>query len=183
MAGITLKSAEDLLPEAERIVSCLSAQLQSLAPDADVHHIGATAIAGALTKGDVDILLRVSAPRFQATVKVLSEHFAVKQASNWTAEFASFGDDVGYQLPVGIQVMVKDSNSDFLLYLRDYFRSRPAALREYNQLKVAHANAGAEDYWGAKDEFLAKILVSRNQGCRILSDQSTLPTPPGASAL
>jgi len=54
--------------------------------------------------------------------------------------------------------MVKDSNSDFLLYLRDYFRSRPAALREYDQLKVAQANAGAEDYWRAKDEFLAKIL-------------------------
>jgi GrpB-like predicted nucleotidyltransferase (UPF0157 family) len=197
MAGITLKAVEDLLPEVNRVVSRLSDRLRSLVPDAEFHHIGATAIAGALTKGDVDVLLRVSAQRFQATVDVLSAHFAIKQPSNWTAEFASFGDDAGYQLPVGIQVKVKDSDSDFLLYLRDYFRSRPAALREYNQLKVAHANEGREGYWRAKDGFLAGILASRNrepkdppgksprrtEGSAKPTAVAPVATPPGASAL
>ena len=161
MPNITLYPVEDLLPKIERTVARLSAQLAALAPDGEVHHIGATAIAGALTKGDVDMLVRVSAERFQAVVSGLREHFPIRQAANWTAEFASFGNDVAYELPVGIQVVIRDSASDFLLFLRDYLTSDPDALQTYNQLKLAHSREGPEGYWRAKDQFWSRILAGR----------------------
>ena len=159
--SITLKRSETLAPQVGRILESVSARLRGLVPDAEFHHIGATAIPGSLTKGDLDVLLLVSPARFQATVDLLRQHFVVKQPMNWTSEFASFGDDLGYELPLGIQVVVKDSSADFLLFLRDYFVANPDALAEYNRLKSAHAQEGPEDYWKAKDAFLAKILAAR----------------------
>src|SRR5687767_7256372 len=99
------------------------AQLATLLPNAELHHIGATALPGALTKGDVDVLVRVAPAQFPAAVAALRRHFAVKQPDNWTAAFASFGDDTGHELPLGLQVVVKDAPEDFLLFLRDYLRT------------------------------------------------------------
>ena len=161
MTSIVLTPADDLAPRVQPTLARLSAQLNSLLPDVSLHHIGSTAIPGALTKGDVDVLFRVSPECFQAIVTVLSRHFTIKQASNWTSEFASFGDDSAYELPVGIQVVVEGSNLDFFLFLRDHFILNPEALRQYNLLKIAHADKGEHGYWKAKDEFLARILASR----------------------
>ncbi len=145
----------------ERVLSRISSQLRELVPEAECHHIGATAIPGALTKGDVDVLLRVASGRFQTVVDELKRHFAVKQPENWTAQFASFGDDTGFELPLGIQVVVGGAPEDFLLFLRDYFASHPEALAEYNRLKMKHAADGPAGYWVAKDGFLAGILAAR----------------------
>ena len=161
MRSIILQMADDLAPQVEGILDRVFARLRVLVPDAELHHVGATAISGSLTKGDVDVLVRVSPARFQATVEVLQAHFAVKQPMNWTSDFASFGDDTGYELPLGIQLFVRDSSGDFLLFLRDYFIANPDALADYNRLKMAHADEGPEGYWKAKDAFLAKILASR----------------------
>jgi GrpB-like predicted nucleotidyltransferase (UPF0157 family) len=74
------------------------------------------------------------------------------------------GDDAKRRrLPLGIQVFVKDSSGDFLLFLRDYFIANPGALGEYNRLKMAHADEGPEGYRKAKNEFLARILASRTK--------------------
>jgi len=159
--SITLKKSDELLPQVERLLPRLFARINALLSDVELHHIGATALSGALTKGDVDVLLRVSPARFSAAVDVLKQHFNVKQPANWTPEFASFGDDTGYELPVGVQVVVKDSSADFLLFLRDYFIQSPEALDEYNRLKMANSDGDPEGYWKAKDEFFATILASK----------------------
>jgi len=161
MAPVNLKTVNELKPQVDRVLTQVTVQLGALCPDAELHHIGATAMPGALTKGDVDVLLRVSRARFQVVVDVLKQHFTVKQPANWTPEFASFGDDASYELPLGVLVVVKDASEDFLLFLRDYFVSHHDALAEYNRLKVTHAAEGPEGYWKAKDRFLAKILASR----------------------
>ena len=161
MALINLKTADQLKPQVQRILGQVFAQLEALLPEAELHHIGATAIPGALTKGDVDVLVRVPGARFQVVVDRLKRHFTIKQPANWTPEFASFGDDTSFELPLGIQVLVKDAKDDVLLFLRDYFISHRYALAEYNRLKMTHAAEGSEGYWKAKDKFLAEILVSR----------------------
>ena len=159
--SITLKTSDELLPLVQSIYQRLFARIRLLLPDAEVHHIGATAVPGALTKGDIDILLRILPSDFPAVVDTLKQHFQIKQPANWTPEFASFGDDTTYALPVGIQVVVKDSSVDFLLFLRDYFIENSAALAEYNRLKTAHCKDGQEAYWNAKNEFLSRILARR----------------------
>jgi uncharacterized protein len=118
-------------------------------------------VPGALTKGDIDILLRTSPSDFALTVAALKRHFQIKQRANWTLEFASFGEDAAYDLPVGVQVVVKNSRMDFFLFLREYFIKNPASLDEYNRMKAAHSRDGEKGYWKAKDEFLSKILAGR----------------------
>lgn len=158
---VDLKPVSEVLPQAERILNRVFAQLAALLPDAELHHIGATSLPGGMTKGDVDVLVRVSAAGFPAAVATLRRDFVVRQLDNWTAAFASFGNDAGHELPLGLQVVVKDSEDDFLLFLRDHLLANPDVLAEYNRLKTAHAQEGAEGYWQAKDAFFRRILAAR----------------------
>jgi GrpB-like predicted nucleotidyltransferase (UPF0157 family) len=166
MTRVVLRPVSELAPQVERVVARVTAQLGALLPDAEVHHIGATALPGALTKGDVDVLVRVPPARFTMVVEELGRHFAVKQPANWTASFASFGDDAGHELPLGVQVVAEGGPEDFFLYLRDHFLAHPEALREYDRLKETYAPGGAEAYWRAKCEFLGAILDARDTGDR-----------------
>jgi len=169
--GVTLKSSDELLPVVQQILDRLFTRIRVLLPDAELHHIGATALPGALTKGDIDIVLRTAPADIGKVVATLKAHFQIKQPENWTPEFASFGDDTADALPIGVQVVVRDSSADFLLYLRDYFIQNPVALAEYNQLKAAHAGDSPEGYWKAKDAFLAKILAEKRGDRSAAPDQ------------
>ena len=62
----------------------IAGQLTGLVPKAEFHHIGATAIPGSLTKGDVDVLLRVDARDFISSVATLQQYFAINQRENWS---------------------------------------------------------------------------------------------------
>jgi GrpB-like predicted nucleotidyltransferase (UPF0157 family) len=123
-----------------------------------MHHIGATSLPFGQTKGDVDVNVRVDEAQFPLTVTALSERLTVAQPENWSETFASFSAN-GYELPLGVQVTVIDSNDDFLLPLRDRMRADPSLLRRYNEIKVSAASEGAEAYWKAKNDLLRDILA------------------------
>lgn len=159
---ILLQSSADLAPRVERVVASALDRLRPLLPAAEIDHIGATAIPGALTKGDIDLVVRVPAAEFAAAIAVLSAHFTVKQRENWTPDFASFGDDTAYELPLGVQLIVQTAAPDFMTFLRDHLRAHPAALAAYNRLKTTHAPQGAEAYWQAKHDFFTAILAARS---------------------
>ncbi|MEI6075901.1 MAG: GrpB family protein [Verrucomicrobiota bacterium] len=161
--SITLKTSNELLPLVQSIHQQLFERIRLVVPEPELHHIGATAVPGALTKGDIDVLMRIEFSGFPAVVDVLKQHFQIKQLANWTPEFASFGDDTTYALPVGIQVVVKDSSVDFFLFHRDHFIENSEALTEYNGLKMARCEDGQEAYWNAKNEFLSRILAKRKK--------------------
>ena len=92
-------------------------------------------------------------------VDVFRRTCRVAQPENWAETFASFACD-GYELPLGIQLTQADSESDFLLALRDRLRSDPALLRRYDDCKLSAAPNGAEEYWRAKDAFLGAVISS-----------------------
>lgn len=100
-------------------------------PDAAVEHVGSTAIPGAWTKGDVDLLVRVQAGRFDAAVLSLQGLYAIHQPSNWTATLASFRAVGACGLPVGVQLVVAGSADDALFGpFRDALIANPALLAE-----------------------------------------------------
>lgn len=148
-----------MFPRVQRVLAEVVARLRVLLPDAEIEHIGATAIPGALTKGDLDVMVRVLSFEFQAAAEKLKTVFSIKQPTNWTENFASFGEDHGYELPLGIQLVAKDSDADFFVFLRDYFTKDSAALAKYNQLKILHASQGPESYWEAKNTFFSEIIA------------------------
>ena len=179
MTGVDLKPADDLHAAAGLIVADIRARLTALMPGLEVHHVGATAMPASVTKGDVDVVVSVSSAQLAAVVEALRPRFTEKQRENWTPEFASFGDDGSYALPVGVQVVVRDSENDIFVFLRDYFIAHPDELKEYDRLKIEHASEGPQAYWHAKDEFLSRILVVREDAAR---GQVSPPAPAATSA-
>jgi GrpB-like predicted nucleotidyltransferase (UPF0157 family) len=158
---ITLTEESDLVSQIAPLLTRIVAQVRALLPVAEIEHIGATAIPGALTKGDLDIMVRVPAAEFPHAIAQLKTSFSIKQPENWNDSFASFGEDTAYPLPLGVQLVARDSESDFFIFVRDYLIQNPDALTAYNKLKLDHAGQGAEAYWQAKNRFLSAILAAR----------------------
>src|SRR5687768_14776969 len=131
-----LTLSDNLRPLLQANIPTISARLSALLPKAEFRHVGATAIPGAITKGDVDVLLRVDQVDFAPAVAVLRSHFETKQPENWTDVFASFGDNSSYPFPLGVQLVIRDSEGDFFLFLHEYFTSDVTHLSEYNRIKT-----------------------------------------------
>jgi GrpB-like predicted nucleotidyltransferase (UPF0157 family) len=107
-------------------------RVMRLMPDAEVEHVGSTAVPGALTKGDVDLLVRVRRDDFPVAVEALGGVYAVHQPQNWTACLASFVDAEATEPPVGVQLVVAGSADDALFVaFRDALIADAALLAEY----------------------------------------------------
>jgi GrpB-like predicted nucleotidyltransferase (UPF0157 family)/GNAT superfamily N-acetyltransferase len=153
---IELRPVEDLASDIDAVLTDLRRELAVVAPGVEVEHIGATSMPDGLTKGDVDVNLRVDRERFDHVVAALSTRFDIAQPQNWTSNFASFSD-TRRGVPVGIQVTVEGSDDDFIVELRDRLRADPNLRHEYDEIKRANAGAGRDAYWRAKDEFLRRL--------------------------
>lgn len=134
-----------------------------LLPGAEVEHVGATAVPGALTKGDVDLLVRVGEADFPAAVDVLSHRYAIHQPHNWTPTLASFKAQEPAELEVGVQLVVAGSDADgFFGPFRDALINTPALLAEYNHLKQRLDGVDYERYTERKGEFVQQVLRDLN---------------------
>ena len=154
---VQLRAVQELAPLAEEVVSRFRHDIADVV-DAEVHHIGATAMPFGQTKGDVDVNIRVDGRTFAAVLTALRERFAVAQPENWTPTFASFSSD-GYSLPLGIQLTLLGSDDDYLLALHDRIRADPGLIQQYDEVKLDAAPCGQPAYWEAKNEFLQKLLA------------------------
>ena len=150
---IALRSVDEIAHDVERVLADLRRELQALVPDVEVEHIGATAMPEGLTKGDVDVNLRVAPDQFDHVVDALSTRFDIAQPQNWTATYASFSV-TRRAYPLGIQVTVFGSDGDVLVEARDLMLASPALREQYDAIKRANAPRGRDAYWRAKNEFL-----------------------------
>ena len=143
---------------AVEIVDEIATLVHSQFPDADVQDMGATAIPGLLTKGDVDVNVRVAHDDLQPLLDLLRQHLRVHQSENWTDGYASFADDDGHSLPVGVQVTVRGHADDKFLIQRDRLAGAPRLIAQYNELKRRLEGATMTEYRQAKWEFIAQHL-------------------------
>lgn len=146
-----LVRSDELRPAARRILTAVRARLAPLLPAHELVLTGATSVPGALTKGDVDLHLRVAPADFAATVAVLREVYAVVHPEIWQASLATFAVDA--ELPAGIAVTPIGSEHDVRFHLGwERIRSNPALLAEYNALKTAGG-----DYEQRKSDFFDRM--------------------------
>ena len=125
--------------------------------------MGATSVPGALTKGDLDVLVRVHASEFAHGVAVLRNAYAIHQRHNWTPTLASFNDPASSAPPVGVQLVVAGSASDALFGpFRDALIADPALLAEYNALKLRLDGESYERYTATKGTFIEDVLQKLN---------------------
>ena len=160
MAAVRIRPAVEIRVVVAAALAAHSARILAALPAVEIDHVGSTAIPGALTKGDLDLLVRVPAEWFAAAVATLCDLYAVHQLENWTSTYASFADADSHDPPVGVQLAVAGSADDALFgSFRDALIADPALLAEYNALKLTLDGAEHERYTDAKHRFIQGILA------------------------
>jgi len=159
MKTIRIVRAAHIEGATEAVYEACRSDVLELLPRAEIEHVGSTAIPAALTKGDVDVLVRVSRGEFAAAIEVLKRRYAVHQRHNWTTTLASFRDPQATEPEVGIQLVVAGSHDDrMFVVFRDALVRDPSLLAEYNALKRRLDGADYENYTAIKGEFVERVL-------------------------
>jgi GrpB-like predicted nucleotidyltransferase (UPF0157 family) len=153
-----LTDPERARDRAERLFGQIRTSLQSVLPRADIRHVGATAIRGCLTKGDLDIVIRIPAEDFPHGEATLSKRFTRNIGSTRTTNFAAF-EDASTDPPLGIQLTTINGPFDFFHEFVDALSASPPLVREYNALKSAHEGREMAVYRVAKDAFVERVLA------------------------
>ena len=155
-----LVDTEPAREKARRLFERIRSSLVLLLPsDADIRHIGATAVSGCLTKGDLDIVIRVPGEFFQQAGAVLASHFARNGGSIRTASFCAF-EDASTDPHLGIQLTMVSGPHDFFHLFVEALRRSPDLVGEYNALKLRHEGNDMAIYRAAKDDFVKCVLAA-----------------------
>lgn len=133
-------------------------KILNLIPTARVEHVGATSVPGLLTKGDLDLQVSVSPQYFERAVVLLQTEYSNHQLENWTNSYASFNFERACDIPVGVQLVIQDSDSDFFVKSRDLLLAKPEKVAELNRLKQAHADGDMNTYIEHKGAFFTTLL-------------------------
>jgi hypothetical protein len=152
-----LRPAADLLDAANAILAAERSRLAPLLapPLSELVLTGGSSVAGALTKGDVDLHLRVERAGFAGCVAVLGGIYDVVRLEIWQDTLATF-DVPGAPLPTGVAVTPIGSAHD-LRFRRSWelLAADPALLAAYNAMKLA--GSGYED---RKSAFFDRLMAS-----------------------
>jgi GrpB-like predicted nucleotidyltransferase (UPF0157 family) len=147
---------EQLRAEAERVFERERERVLAVLPGAVVEHVGATAIPGAWSKGDVDLLVRVPAEELGAAATAMRALYDEHQLENWSETFASFAAPGA---PVGAQLVAAGSDDErAFLRFRERLTAEPALLAAYNELKLGHEGADEDAYRAAKAAFVRRVV-------------------------
>lgn len=154
---LPLRTAEELLPRARAILALERRRLRRELPGAELALTGSTSLPGMLTRGDVDLHLRVRPEDFDRAVRMLGATHTPVHGEIWTSGFATF-ETSRHELPTGIAVTAIGDEHD-TLFRRTWARlaSDPELVDAYNAVKLAHDNADDAAYIAAKRRFLDSI--------------------------
>lgn len=145
--------------KAQLLYERVSQSLLPLLPsDVDIRHIGSTAVSGCLTKGDLDIVIRVPGKAFQQADALLARHFARNLGSIRTANFSAF-EDASTDPHLGIQLTIIGGPHDVFHLFVEALRSSPDLVSDYNSLKLQHEGSDMTVYRAAKDAFVERVLT------------------------
>lgn len=131
--------------------------IHSLLPTARIEHIGSTAVPGARSKGDLDILALVEPREFAAANTTLGEHFERNEGVAVSNTFAIFKDD-SVRPALGIQLAAQGDATLAFIAFRDLLRSDKHILTAYNALKTAYQGRPIGEYKTAKAECIGPAL-------------------------
>ena len=130
-----------------------------LPASADIRHIGSTSIPGCLTKGDLDVVVRVLAADFPAADAALATRYPRNTGSSRTDAFSAF-EDPESSPHLGIQLAAIDGPYDDFHRFADVLRRDAALVARYNALKIKFDGRPMAEYRTAKDAFIAEVLAA-----------------------
>lgn len=149
---------EEFLPEVLVAYQLVHARVRAVLPSAEVEHIGSSAIQGAISKGDLDMVVRVPAVSFNhALEKIQALDFYIKEGTLRTESLCMLVTEK-YGLDVAIQLIEKGSEFEDFIVFRDRLNANPKLVEEYNDLKRRCAGLPPDDYRAIKSEFIVRVL-------------------------
>ena len=149
---------EEARRAAEALFAVVVGELAPILPaSAAILHVGATAVPGCLTKGDLDIVVRVERADFAPAEARLAARFDRNGGSIRTDDFAAF-EDAGRSPHLGIQLTVRGGPFDVFHLFAQALRDDPALLLRYNALKLRFDQGPMRGYRSAKDAFVGASL-------------------------
>ncbi|WP_080875828.1 GrpB family protein [Oceanobacillus timonensis] len=168
---VTFAPEEKYRDKAEKVFQKHRNLIKNCLPEVEVYHVGSTAIKGSLTKGDVDLQVRVSQGNFNKTKEILMKLYDINEESDQTSFFCAFEkkDEI---LPLGVQLTVIGSSVDNFRKLTQFFIENPTFIESYNQLKRKFEGKDMKLYRDEKAIFIAKLLSS--DGYKIISNRIDL---------
>ena len=159
-----LADTEAAREAADRLYAETIEWLRPVLPEsAEIHHVGATAIPGCLTKGDLDMVVRVEASDFPAADRALDSRYARNTGSVRTECFSAFEQPESVP-PLGIQLTAKGGAYDFFHLFVARLLAEPALVACYNDLKRRFEGKPMEDYRAAKSDFIGHVLGNPGNG-------------------
>ena len=154
---VHFSNAPEVFTKAEYLFSVVAARLRAILPHAEILHVGSTSIPGTLTKGDLDIAVRVSPDNFHEADRLLGELFNRNTESFRSDEFSAFQDSTS-DPESGVQLVVVGSIPDNFLAWRQLLESDAELRHEYDDLKKRFEGQSMELYRAAKTQFIEAHL-------------------------
>jgi GrpB-like predicted nucleotidyltransferase (UPF0157 family) len=127
--------SDEIAAQASEIHAQVRRTLRAAGVPGDLEWTGASSVPGTLTKGDVDLHLRVAPELFAPAVEQLKQLLPIAVPSAWAPTLAVF-DVPDQELPTGLAVTPVGSEHD-IRFTRAWHRiaAEPEAHRRYNELK------------------------------------------------
>jgi hypothetical protein len=151
---VALRWSDELLEQARQIHERVRRRLLDLEVPGTLLLTGGTSVAGALTKGDVDLHLRVPPPEFERAVERLVTVLEPAERQIWQPTLAVFA--VAEELPTGLAATPLGPEHDRRFTLAwQRIAEDAAALAEYNRIKREHH--GTPRYEPEKSDFFGRL--------------------------
>jgi GrpB-like predicted nucleotidyltransferase (UPF0157 family) len=132
--------------------------LTAILPDARVAHVGASAVPGAYSRGEVDICVAVPRDSFGEALGVLVEAGFTIRPKNVRTEQLCVLDAPYSEVPLALLLIETGSRFESLRAFRDALRSDASLLARYNAVRIEAGPQGAAAYRGAKNAFIERVL-------------------------
>jgi len=155
---VTFRPVEMFKEKADKVFEEQKKEILTELPYAEVHHIGSTTIPGSITKGDLDVNVRVEKKDFNRAIESLKQMYDINQPENWRGGFASFKTDAdALEIDFGAQLTVIDSEEDVFLRNKAILQSYPELVEKLNQIKLKYEGKLMTEYRKEKYEFFKQI--------------------------
>ena len=162
---VHFSDAPRVFAKADQLFAREEARIRAELPAAEIVHVGSTAIAGSLTKGDLDIAVRVSPSQFAEAERRLSRMYARNTGSDRNDVFSAFMD-ASTDPELGVQLVVIGSDYDRFGAWLELLRASAQLRREYDDLKRLHEGEPMDVYRAAKSQFIEARLGEPGDGHR-----------------
>ena len=136
----------------------LRRELLTIVPDADIEHVGSTAVPESLTKGDLDVQVRIGELEYSAAKERLCQLYDVNVGGFATDDAISF-QDYSSDPHVGIHLTVKGGSADIQHRFRDRLRLSESLRDDYDNLKRRFEGKSMSKYRDAKEKFVMHVFM------------------------